>query len=152
MRKLFALIPDEQSQQVVRSSWENHLRSDLHPIKLQVPITRGNENSRKGRWSKHCQYKEWVSYFLGSWGINRSAEQTSENRFAVHAICLSRAPIHSSWTQNKRHQFLNWTQMVCVGKIRVINTFAQENQRTHTIPLLKHGYWLGVCDSWFHLY
>ena len=49
MRKLFALIPDEQSQQVVRSSWENHLRSDLHPIKLQVPITRGNENSRKGR-------------------------------------------------------------------------------------------------------
>ena len=31
--------------------------------------------------------------FLGSWGMNRSAEQT--NRTTVHAICLSLATIHS---------------------------------------------------------
>ena len=33
------------------------------------------------RW-KHCKYKEWVSFFLGSWGMNRSAEQTNRPRTA----------------------------------------------------------------------
>ena len=33
------------------------------------------------RW-KHCKYKEWVSFFLGSWGMNRSAEQTNRSRTA----------------------------------------------------------------------
>ena len=33
------------------------------------------------RW-KHCKYKEWVSFFLCSWGINRSAEQTNRSRTA----------------------------------------------------------------------
>ena len=33
------------------------------------------------RW-KHCKYKEWVSFFLGSWGMNRSAEQTNQPRTA----------------------------------------------------------------------
>ena len=33
---------------------------------------------------KHCKYKEWVSFFLGSWGMNRSAGQTNRvNREAV---------------------------------------------------------------------
>ena len=31
---------------------------------------------------KHCKYKEWVSFFLGSWGMNRSAEQTNRQRTA----------------------------------------------------------------------
>ena len=31
---------------------------------------------------KHCKYKEWVSFFLGSWGMNRSAEQTNRPRTA----------------------------------------------------------------------
>ena len=34
------------------------------------------------RW-KHCKYKEWVSFFLGSWGMNRSAEQTNRPRTAL---------------------------------------------------------------------
>ena len=29
---------------------------------------------------KQCKYKEWVSFFLGSWGMNRSAEQTNRLR------------------------------------------------------------------------
>ena len=33
------------------------------------------------RW-KHCKYKEWVSFFLGSLGMNRSAEQTNRPRTA----------------------------------------------------------------------
>ena len=31
---------------------------------------------------KHCKYKEWLSFFLGSWGMNRSAEQTNRPRTA----------------------------------------------------------------------
>ena len=31
---------------------------------------------------KHCKYKEWVSFFLCSWGMNRSAEQTNRSRTA----------------------------------------------------------------------
>ena len=31
---------------------------------------------------KHCKYKGWVSFFLGSWGMNRSAEQTNRPRTA----------------------------------------------------------------------
>ena len=38
-------------------------------------------------------------------GMNRSAEQS--NRFAVHAIYLSCAPVHFPWTQKKRYSFLN---------------------------------------------
>ena len=42
-------------------------------------------------------------FFLGSLGMNRSAEQNKspENRFAVHAICLSRATIHSQMNPEK---------------------------------------------------
>ena len=38
MRKKFDSIPDEQSQQVVRDSRENHLRSDLYQIRLKCPL------------------------------------------------------------------------------------------------------------------
>ena len=31
---------------------------------------------------KHWKYKEWVSFFLGSWGMNRSAEQKNRPRTA----------------------------------------------------------------------
>ena len=31
---------------------------------------------------KHCKYKEWVSFFLCSWGMNRSVEQTNRSRTA----------------------------------------------------------------------
>ena len=40
------------------------------------------ENFRKSLCWKHCKYKEWVSFFLGSWGMNRSAEQTNRPRTA----------------------------------------------------------------------
>ena len=32
----------------------------------------------------------------------------------VHTICLSCAPIHSPWTQKKRHSFLNRTRLFCI--------------------------------------
>ena len=38
-------------------------------------------------------FKEWVSFFLGSWEMNRSAEQTNrvnqEKKIAVHAFVCS---------------------------------------------------------------
>ena len=48
-----------------------------------------------------------MSFFLGSWGMNHSAEQKSpENGFPIHAICLSCTPIYSPWTL-KKHSLLN---------------------------------------------
>ena len=68
-------------------------------------------------------FMEWVSFFLGSWEMNRSAEQTNrvnrfepndlfvphcdsfpmnrEKKIAVHAICLFRTAIHLPWTEKK---------------------------------------------------
>ena len=73
---------------------------------------------------KGLSIKEWVSFFRGSWEMNRSAEQTnrmnreavlvrfvcSALRFisheprkkAVHAICLFRTAIHFPWTEKKK--------------------------------------------------
>ena len=45
----------------------------------------------------------WVH---GEW-IVVETNKSSENRFAVHAICLSRSPIHSQWTQKKDTHSLN---------------------------------------------
>ena len=42
----------------------------------------------------------FFSGFMGN-DSERGTNQSSENRFAVHAICLSRAPIHSQRTQKK---------------------------------------------------
>ena len=43
----------------------------------------------------------WVhGEWIGAWN-----KYWHENRFAVHAICLSRALIHTPWTQKKRHLF-----------------------------------------------
>ena len=64
---------------------------------------------------KHCKYKEWVSFFLGSWGMNRSAEQTNRPRTAsrfTRFVCpvLRFIP---PWTQKKRHSFLKWKYHRC---------------------------------------
>ena len=57
--------------------------------KVKCPISAGNlnfllcsENFRRGLCWRHCKYKEWVSFFLGSWDMNRSAEQTNRTRTA----------------------------------------------------------------------
>ena len=52
---------------------------------------------------KHCKYKEWVSFFLGSWGMNRSAEQTNRPRTAsrfTRFVCPALRFI-PPWTQKK---------------------------------------------------
>ena len=44
---------------------------------------------------------EWVFFWVcGEW--IRAQNKSSENLFAVHKICLSRAPIHYRWTQKKK--------------------------------------------------
>ena len=48
----------------------------------------------------------------------RRTNKSSENRFAVHAICLSHALIHSPWTQKKRHSFLKWTWQSLVHRAK----------------------------------
>ena len=87
--KFFSSFPDEQSQQKVRQ---------LDRITCAVIYT-SNEVKSPLLWEfwiynfslrilervlgwKHCKYKEWVSFFLGSWGMNRSAEQTNRSRTA----------------------------------------------------------------------
>ena len=87
--KFFSSIPDEQSQQKVRRldritcaviNTSNEVKCPLQWefwIKLLF-----SENFRKCPCWKHCKYKEWVSFFLGSWGMNRSAEQTNHPRTA----------------------------------------------------------------------
>ena len=45
----------------------------------------------------------WVH---GEWIVVHT-NKSPENRFMVHAIYLSRATIHSQWTQKKIHSFLN---------------------------------------------
>ena len=63
---------------------------------------------------------------------DRGTNKSSENRFAVHVICLSRAPIHSQWTQKKRHSFLNCS-----------STFTAFNQR---FKKWRHG------TKWRHMW
>ena len=87
--KFFSSFPDEQSQQKVRQ---------LDRITCAV-INTSNEVKSPLLWEfwiynfsliilervlgwKHCKYKEWVSFFLGSWGMNRSAEQKNRPRTA----------------------------------------------------------------------
>ena len=72
----------------------------------------GTENLLYGKnWNRHVSHKwkdeinrpsrstdkEWVSFFLGSWVMNRSAGQTNrvEPWSGSRAICLFRATIHS---------------------------------------------------------
>ena len=86
----FSSFPDEQSQQKVRQ---------LDRITCALIIT-SNEVKSPLVWEfwiynfslrilervlgwKHCKYKEWVSFFLCSWGMNRSAEQTNRPRTAL---------------------------------------------------------------------
>ena len=67
------------------------MRIVLSGNKVKCPISEGNlnfllcsGNFRRGPCWRHCKYKEWVSFFLGSWEMNRSAEQTNRvNREAV---------------------------------------------------------------------
>ena len=54
---------------------------------------------------KHIRNKCLFSGFMGNESY-RGTNKSSKNRFAVHAICLSRTTIHSPWTQKKRHSFL----------------------------------------------
>ena len=87
--KFFSSFPDEQSQQKVRHldritcaviNTSNEVKSPLlwefwiYNFSLRIL-------ERVLGW-KHCKYKEWVSFFLCSWGMNRSAEQTNRPRTA----------------------------------------------------------------------
>ena len=89
LQKFFSSFPDEQSQQKVRQldritahviNTSNEVKSPLlwefwiYNFSLRIL-------ERVLGW-KHCKYKEWVSFFLGSWGMNRSAEQINRPRTA----------------------------------------------------------------------
>ena len=111
--KFFSSFSDEQSQQKVRQwsritcvvintsievkcplLWEFWLYNLPRRI-LERVFVGGIVNIRN-----ECLFS------LGSWGMNRSAEQTNRT------ICLSRATIHTPWTKKKRHSFLK-TGEVC---------------------------------------
>ena len=87
--KVFSSFPDEQSQQKVRQlsritgvviNTSNEVKC---PLLWEFWIYNFSRRIfRKGLCWKHCKYKEWLSFFLGSWGMNRSAEQTNHPRTA----------------------------------------------------------------------
>ena len=87
--KFFSSFPDEQSQQKVRQlDWItcaviNTSNEEKSPLLWEFWINNSSLRilERVPGW-KHCKYKEWVSFFLGSWGMNRSAEQTNRPRTA----------------------------------------------------------------------
>ena len=57
-----------------------------------------------------CCIKEWVSFFLGSWGMNRSAGQTNRvNREAVLVWFVCSALRFIPMNPEKRHSFLIFT-------------------------------------------
>ena len=67
------------------------------------------ENLIKDRWWKYCKYNEWVSFFLGSWGMNLSMEQTNCTRTAsqfMRFVCLEIRFI--SHEHRKRLSYLIW--------------------------------------------
>ena len=58
------------------------IRSSARFLRENLNFLICSENFRRGLCWRHCKYKEWVSFFLGSWEMNRSAEQTNRTRTA----------------------------------------------------------------------
>ena len=77
--KFFNSFPDEQSQQKVRQLDRITAQWLIHQMKLRARYCWNFESSHS---LEALKYKEWVSFFLGSWGMNRSAEQTNRPRTA----------------------------------------------------------------------
>ena len=50
--------------------------------------------------------KEWVSFFLGSWDMNRSAEQTNRTRTAKRFSCDLFVPHCDSYPMNREKKTL----------------------------------------------
>ena len=138
----FSSIPDEQSQQKVRQLgritravintsnevkyrllWEfliyNFSRRILERVFVGSIVNIRNE----------CLFV-WVH---GEWIVTRN-KQSSENRFAVHAICLSRATIHSPWTlKTDTHPLIG-------AKLQLINML-------YLCIIISHYLWYFNCKS-----
>ena len=100
--KIFSSFPDEQSQQKVRQLDRITAQWLIHQMKLRA---------------RYCGNFEFIIFSLrilervGS--IVNIRNECLFSGFAVHAICLSRATIHSPWTQKKRHSFLKCVAVYC---------------------------------------
>ena len=71
---------------------------------------------------KHCKYKEWVSFFLGSWGMNRSAEQTNRPRTAsrfTRFVCPVLRFIPHEPRKKDTHSLNN--VILCKNRIHVVS-------------------------------
>ena len=120
MEKLFESIPDEWWSTNSWAVWQM-THSDLHVHEMSLS-------------NNYCGKLEFLTVtflrllervfvesivnirnegpvLLGSWGMNRSAEQKQpENCFTIHPICLSRTLNHSHET--RRHSFFKCTTEV----------------------------------------
>ena len=76
-------------------------------------------------------------------GMNRSTKQlteSSENCFAVHAICLSRATIHSPMNREKRHAFLKRRECKNETNLGVsTGLFMHTKLLFNVVPLTDHA-------------
>ena len=115
--KFFSSFPDEQSQQKVRHlgritcvviNTSNEVMCPLLWKSLNLKLFSGN--FWKGLCWKHCKYKEWVSFYLDSWGMNRSAEQTNRTRTAsrfMRFVCTTQRFIPHEPRKKDTHSLNN---------------------------------------------
>ena len=92
---------------------------------------------------KYCKYKEWVSFFLGSWGMNRSAEQTNRPRTAsrfTRFVCPALRFIPHEPRKKDTHSLNKPTEMPAQHIVFVHVTPPELviilEYRPHTFPIL----------------
>ena len=127
--KYFCSIPDEQSQQKVRQLGRitHAVINTSNEIKCRLLwefliYNFFSENFRKRLCWKHCKYKEWVSFCLGSWGMNRSAEQSNRPRTAsrfTRFVCPALRFIPHEPRQKDTHSLNNYHKYCMISFIHV---------------------------------
>ena len=118
--------------------------------KVKCPISAGNlnfllcsENFRRGLCWRHCKFKEWVSFFLGSLEMNRSAEQKNRvncdlfSRFMGNESQCGTNKSHEN--RFERHSFLKKNTFSIYTWIYISFTCCRERLNLITSKTKKEG-------------
>ena len=82
-----------------------------------------------------------MSVFFSGFMRNESERRTNksrEPRSGSRMICLFRAPIHSQWTQKKRHSFVSNKDLSLNSPINVINSKFPQQRVLNIILCINH--------------
>ena len=103
---------------------------------------------RRGLCWRHCKYKEWVSFFLGSWDMNRSAEQTNRTRTAsrfTRFVCSALRFISHEPRKKDTHSLI--VDCIVTTRQSVPDTRTHPHSPNHTRttdPLYRLRHWYSV--------